>query len=124
MRDHREREKNLQDYFRISVFRTQAEFLNKKNLMSKQLFLGDRATHSGIALLFYYHNYYYHINFLKTVNCLKCEDGLTFLNLKDEKREFISKEKEYKNSAAMRTFTAWDFTLTSFLFKKKKKDLK
>lgn len=35
------------------------------------------------------------ILFCKTVNCLTCEDGLPFWNLKDEKSEFISKEKDY-----------------------------
>lgn len=61
IRDNREREKNLEDYFRISILKTQEKFLNEKDLVSKQLFFGDTETQSGITLLFYYHYYDCHI---------------------------------------------------------------
>lgn len=59
IRDNRE-EKNLQDYCGISILKTLEKFPSEKNLVSKQSFLHDPETHSGIALLFYYHYYHYH----------------------------------------------------------------
>lgn len=53
------------------------------------------------------------------VNCLKWENGLRFMNLNDEKLEFIAKEKEYYIPTGMSTLTVWDFIFTSFLFEER-----